>query len=227
MVQVEPRMDTNEVAMPPRGAACALLESHSWFPPNCGATRNFRRCNRWRHPFYSAPMIRLFAALLTVAALSACSTPKEPLHQIPIAHANVVPLALEDDFKIEKVTKFLNDPQYLKPTEDEMLIFERQRVNYGAITAVDYGERRGYYFNVSWSAKRPADITARIEYRLENLGAHVQAKEMRFPFAKGSHVTKFTVIGDEYKEGGKITAWRVLLIENGRAVGLYQSFLWN
>jgi hypothetical protein len=73
-------------------------------------------------------MIRLFAALLAVAALSACSTPKEPLHQIPIAHANVVPLALEDDFKIEKVTKFLNDPQYLKPTDDEMLIFERQRI---------------------------------------------------------------------------------------------------
>ena len=149
------------------------------------------------------------------------------MHQIPIAYANVVPLALSDDFKIEKVTKFLNDPRYLKPTDDQMLLFERQRVNHGAITAVDFLERRGYYFNVSWSARRTADITVRIEYRLENLGAHVQAKEMRFPFAKGSHETKFTVIGDEYRESGKVTAWRVLLIEEGRAVGLYQSFLWN
>ena len=172
-------------------------------------------------------MIRLLAALFAAAALSACSTPKEPLHQIPIAHANVVPLALDDDFKIEKVTKFLNDPKYLKPTDDPMLTFERLRVNHGAIMGVDYLERLGYYFTVSWIAKRPADVTVRIEYRLENLGAHVQAKELRFPFAKGSHATKFTVIGDEYQEGGKVTAWRVLLIENGGAVGLYQSFLWN
>lgn len=172
-------------------------------------------------------MTRFFAALLTAAAFSACTTPKEPLRQIPIGHAGVVPLALSDEFEFRKVTKFLNDPLFMKPTEDQMLQFERRRANYGAITAVDFIERRGYYFNVWWSAKRPADITVRFEYRQEKLGAHVQAKEVRFASAKGTHGTKFTVIGDEYNENGKITAWRLLLIENGRAVGLYQSFLWN
>jgi hypothetical protein len=172
-------------------------------------------------------MIRHFAVLLVATALSACSTPKEPLRQIPIAHAGVVPLALSDDFEFTKVTKFLNDPRYLKQTDDEMLQFERRRVNHGAITGVDFAERRGYYFNVWWSAKHQADITVRLEYRQEILGAHVQAKEVRYPAVKGNVETKFTIIGDEYKEGGKITAWRLLLIENGRAVGLHQSFLWN
>ena len=100
-------------------------------------------------------------------------------------------------------------------------------MNYGAITGVDAIERRGYYFNVWWRAKRQADITVRLEYRQENLGSHVQAKEVRYPAAAGSLETKFTIIGDEYKESGKLTAWRLLLIEKGRAVGLYQSFLWN
>jgi len=172
-------------------------------------------------------MTRLFAALLAAAALSACSTPKEPLRQIPIAHAGVVPLALSDDFEISKVTKFLNDPRFQPPTEDSMILFERQRVNYGAIMSADYIERRGYYFTVWWKAKRDADITVRIEYRQEHLGSHVQAKEVRVPNAKGPHETKFTIIGDEYKENGKLIAWRLLLIENGRAVGLHQSFLWN
>jgi hypothetical protein len=172
-------------------------------------------------------MIRLFAVLLAAAALSACTTPKEPLRQIPIARANVVPLALSDDFEFRKVTKFLNDPRFLKPTDDQMLVFERQRVNYGAITSTDYAERQGYYFNVWWSAKRRADIVLRLEYRQEHLGSHVQAKELSYPGAKKSVESKFTVIGDEYTEGGKITAWRLLLIENGRAVGLHQSFLWN
>lgn len=172
-------------------------------------------------------MIRPFAALLVAAALPACTTPSEPLRQNPIARADVVPLALSDDFEISKVTKFLNDPRFQKPTENQMLLFERQRVNYGAITGVDAIERRGYYFNVWWRAKRQGDITVRLEYRQEALGSHVQAKEVRYPAAKGSLETKFTIIGDEYKESGKLTAWRLLLIEKGRAVGLHQSFLWN
>ena len=172
-------------------------------------------------------MTRLFAALLAAAALSACTVPREPLRQNPIVRANVVPLALGDDFEFRKVTKFLNDPRFQKPTDNQMLIFERQRVNYGAITSVDAIERRGYYFNVWWCAKRKADITVRLEYRQEALGSHVQAKEVRYPAAQGAMGTKFTVIGDEYKEEGKLTAWRLLLIEKGRAVGLYQSFLWN
>ena len=172
-------------------------------------------------------MIRLLAVLLAAAAFSACSAPKEPLRQLPIARANVVPLALSDDFEFRKVTKFLNDPRFQKPTEDQMILFERQRVNYGAITSTDYVERMGYYFNVWWRAKRQADLILRIEYRQEKLASHVQAKELSYPAAKGTVQSKFTVIGDEYKEGGKITAWRLLLIENGRAVGLHQSFLWN
>lgn len=139
----------------------------------------------------------------------------------------MVPLALSDDFEITKVNKFLNDPRFQPRTDDVAIQFERARVNHGAITNVDYMERRGHYYTMWWRAKRHADITVRLEYRQEKLGSHVQAKEVRVPAAMGSHVTKFTVIGDEYAEGGKITSWRLLLIENGRAVGLHQSFLWN
>lgn len=177
--------------------------------------------------FYSASMIRHFAVLLIAAALPACTTSQGPSRQNPIARADVVPLALSDDFEFHKVTKSLNDPRFQKPTDNQMILFERQRLNYGAITNVDAIERRGYYFNVWWRAKRTADITLRLEYRQENLGSHVQAKEVRYPAANGSLESKFTVIGDEYKESGKLTAWRLLLIEKGRAVGLYQSFLWN
>ncbi len=144
-----------------------------------------------------------------------------------MAHVNVVPLALSDEFEFTKVNKFLNDPRFQPKTDDRVIQFERARANYGAIMAADLFERRGHYFTVWWTAKRDADITVRLEYRQENLGSRVQAKEVRVPTAGGPNVTKFTVIGDEYLEGGKITSWRLLLIENGRAVGLHQSFLWN
>ena len=176
---------------------------------------------------YLPSMTRFFAALLVAAVLSACTIPEAPSRQNPIAHANVVPLALSDDFKFQKVTKFLNDPRFQKPTQEQMLAFERQRVNFGAVTALDYLERKGYYFNVWWSSKRKVDVVLRLEYRQENLGSYVQAKELSYPRVKGNVQSELRVIGDEYNDNGRITAWRLLLIENGRAVGLHQSFLWN
>jgi hypothetical protein len=95
------------------------------------------------------------------------------------------------------------------------------------VSSYDRQERFGYYYNVWWRSDKPADVTVRLEYRQQNLGSHVQAKEMFYPAAKGTIESKFTVIGDEYSEDGKITAYRLLLIQNNRIVGLRQSFLWN
>jgi hypothetical protein len=108
-----------------------------------------------------------------------------------------------------------------------MIQFERARVNYGAVSGYDRSERFGHYFNVWWKSKRPADVTVRMEFRQENLGSHVQAKELHYPGAVGVVESQFNIIGDEYKEDGKVTAWRILLVVDGRVVGLRQSFLWN
>ena len=188
---------------------------------------NLCRCIRREQSFYSAAMIRLLAALLAAATLAACTASKEPPRQFPIAHASVLPLAVNDDFEFLKVTKFLNDSRFQRPTDSPMLRFERQRINFGAVTGTDFAERAGYYFNVWWRTKRTADVTVRLEYRQENLGSFVQAKELHCRASKGTTESKFTINGDEYVENGKITAWRLLLIENGRIVGLKQSFLWN
>ncbi len=108
-----------------------------------------------------------------------------------------------------------------------MLSFERQHVNFGAVTVIDRLQRYGYYYTFFWRSSRKADLTVRFEYRQLNLGSYVQAKELFYPAAKGTIESQFKVIGDDYLEEGKVTAWRALLIENGRIVGVTQSFLWN
>jgi hypothetical protein len=45
--------------------------------------------------------------------------------------------------------------------------------------------------------------------------------------AKGTVKSSFSVIGDEFLWDGPVTAWRCLLIENGRIVGFTQSYLWK
>jgi len=176
-------------------------------------------------------MIRSFAALAALLMVAACApTVKEPARQVPIGKTPVLPLALSDDFQIRKCSFLYNDPRderARRPTQDLSIAFERQRVNYGAVSGYDRAERFGHYYHIYWRAKRTADITVRFEYRQENLGSLVQAKEYVYPAVKGTVESRFSVIGDEFAEEGRVNSWRVLLIENGKIVGLHQSFLWN
>lgn len=148
-------------------------------------------------------------------------------HPRALEKVNVLPLALDDAFQFRKTISFLNDPETNKPSFDPMINFERQRINFGAINGYERRLRQGHYFQFFWRSARPADLTVRFEFRQQNLGAYVQAKEYFYRGARGSFKSEFQVIGNDYLDDGQISGWRALLIENGRIVGLTQSFLWN
>jgi hypothetical protein len=111
--------------------------------------------------------------------------------------------------------------------QDASIRFERQYRLFGAVTKLDQRERMGNYFDFFWKARRPADLTVRLEYRQEKLHAHVQGQEISYPNARGSHRTEFKVVGDDYFDDGRVTAWRCLLIENGRIVAETHSYMWE
>lgn len=168
------------------------------------------------------------AATTLLATTARTFSADRPLPPRPLDRANVLPLALDDRFQFRKVAQHVNDPQVFKPTSEPMLAFERERVNFKAVTNVDKLQRRGHYFTFFWRARIPASpVVVRFEYRQENLGSYVQAREIFYDRARGSMVTKFDVTGDDYLDDGRITAWRALLIQEGKIVGLTQSFLWE
>lgn len=171
-------------------------------------------------------MKKLVFALLVSGALPVLAARPSPETR-EVAKPEVLPLSLTDEFQFRKVKIFLNDPAVEKPAANEMIQFQRARVEFGAVTAFDREQRQGYYYTFAWRADRRTDLTVRFEYRQSNLGPYVLAKEVDYPAVKGSRVTKFQVIGDDYREDGRVTQWRALLIENGKIVGLTQSYLWN
>jgi hypothetical protein len=144
-----------------------------------------------------------------------------------IDKATVLPLALDDTIQFRKQIIELNDPRLFKPSFDQMINFERSRLSYGALNNYERYARYGHYFVFFWRANRKADLTLRFEYRQQELGAYVQAKELDYKGAKGSFRSEFDIIGARYNDDGKVTGWRALLIENGKIVALNQSFLWN
>lgn len=111
--------------------------------------------------------------------------------------------------------------------QEASITFERQYRLFGAVTGLDQRQRFGDYFDFFWRAKRPADITVRLEYRQEKLHEHVQGQEISYRNVRGTHKTEFKVIGDDYFDDGRVISWRCLLIENGRIVAENRSYMWE
>ena len=173
--------------------------------------------------------------LATVSAGNALATEAPKL----LPKVDPLPLALSDDFQFRKTKLFflseappkarksaLSSAQSAGIAEASMN-FERTYRMYGAITAADQRQRFGNYFDFFWRAKRPANVTVRLEYRQEKLHAHVQAQEISCPNVHGARKTEFKVVGDDYFDGGRVIAWRCLLVEGGRIVAENRSFLWE
>src|SRR5437016_8458839 len=167
-----------------------------------------------------------------------------------------LPMALSDDFQFRKTKLYLltetapgqekaSSPDSIRSAtkggklsstapssksttvQDASIRFERQYRLFGAVTKLDQRERIGNYFDFIWRARRAADLTVRLEYRQEKLHAHVQAQEISYSNVRGSHKTEFKVVGDDYFDDGRVTAWRLLLIENGTIVAETHSYMWE
>jgi hypothetical protein len=196
--------------------------------------------------------MRLVATFLALTFL-AFSAPGKGTREEPkvVEKVTRLPVALDKDFEFRKTKLFFLSEKGPKPSErarqetskiggksnspnqktvtmqDAPLTFERQYRLYGAVTALDQRQRFGNYFDFFWRAKRPADVTVRLEYRQEKLHEHVQAQEIMYRNARGTHKTEFRVVGDDYFDDGRVISWRCLLIVNGRIVAENRSFLWE
>jgi len=171
-------------------------------------------------------MIRFSVLLCLALAVAGCSTPEEPANRLE--KANVLPLALDDSYQIRKIQQNTYDNTKIQPASmSEAANFERMRTYWGAIDVNEYAQRNGNYYNFFWRAKDTSDVTVRFEYRQAGLSNYVLAKERYYPGVRGSRKSSFEVTGDEFLESGRVTAWRVLLIVDGKIVALRQSYMWN
>ena len=194
-----------------------------------------------------------FAAVALGLTFLALSASGKAAREEPKVVEKVTPLpeALDKNFEFRKTKLFFLSEKGPKPSErarqttskvggksnspnqktatlsDAPLIFERQYRLYGAVTALDRRQRFGNYFDFFWRAKRPSDVTVRLEYRQQKLHEHVQAQEITYKNVRGTHKTEFKVVGDDYFDDGEVIAWRCLLIANGRIVAENRSFLWE
>lgn len=169
------------------------------------------------------PLLGMLGIL--IAGMTSCAH-REP-KPVMLEEANVLPLVLDDAYEFRKARLFLNDPRSYEFTRSEPMAFHRRYLNWGAIDNYDFDERTGNYMDFYWRTSKRSDVTCRLEYRQANLGNTVLAQEIHYPNARGSYKSSFRVTGDDFIENGRVTAWRALLIVDGKIVALKQSFMWK
>jgi hypothetical protein len=209
----------------------------------CALTANSKPAFINQMRFAVATMALLFLAV------TAWSRPPREEPKV-LEKVTPLPVALDKDFEFrktklvllnektkaqgnQKTTSSLNKKSSGSPgqktatLQDAPITFERQYRMFGAVTGLDQRQRFGNYFDFFWRAKRPSDVTVRLEYRQEKLHEHVQAQEITYRNVRGTHKTEFKVIGDDYLDDGQVIAWRCLLISDGRIVAENRSFMWE
>src|SRR5216117_3628710 len=204
---------------------------------------------RYRQMRFAAAVFSLI--LLALGASSEGARREEPRI---VEKVTPLPVALDKDFEFRKTKLFLlsekpstagqrtrqttsaisgkslsgtSPSQKTATLQDVPITFERQYRMFGAVTGLDQRQRFGNYFDFFWRAKRPSDVTVRLEYRQEKLHEHVQAQEISYRNARGTRKTEFKVIGDDYFDDGRVIAWRCLLIANGQIVAENRSYMWE
>ena len=172
------------------------------------------------------PMIRFSATLCLAITLAGCAAPEGPATHLE--KANLLPLAIDDSYQFRQTLQNpVNNNLMLPSTTSEVVSFERSRDTWGAVDSAEIARRNGNYYIFFWRNSKRSDITFRFEYRQADLGNYVMAQERHYPDARGSHKSSFAVADDDFLENGRVTAWRALLIVDGRIVGLNQSFMWR
>ena len=189
--------------------------------------------------------MKLWTGIFTAVALLAGSAagapsgaklPGGPNEFRQLSEATPLPRALDPAFEFRKTKLFMmgDAPGPSRgrgfaggAVRDPAVGFEGAYRMHGAVTALDQRRRMGQYFDFFWRVKRPANVTVRLEYRQQNLRSFTQAREVSYENVRGSTKTAFAVIGDDYWSDGRVTAWRCLLIENGRIVAEDRSYLWR
>lgn len=112
---------------------------------------------------------------------------------------------------------------------DPMIRNEKLRRLHGAVTNEELAGRLGHYYTIRWRnrdvAKGPATLT--FEYQQVATASEIKTIRKELPENATSGVVEIEVTGEDYRQGGRVLAWRITLRRGDETVATRQSYLWQ
>lgn len=110
---------------------------------------------------------------------------------------------------------------------EPLITMEKERRLHGAISMAERKQRLGQYYTVIWNDASPGPATVTFQYLQGKSASRKKFKKQVFPAGQTSGIAEFSVIGDDYFNHGRVTAWKISLSKNGRSIAAEQSYLWE
>ncbi len=111
---------------------------------------------------------------------------------------------------------------------DLMARGEAQRLLHGAVTVEERRQKIGQYYQVIWN--QPGDSSSSMEVIFEYLqagsGSNVKRLVQRAPF-HDRFDAYFSIVGNDYRQNGRVLAWKVTVREGGETLAAKQSYMWR
>ena len=146
--------------------------------------------------------------LVLLCLFGACSAPPAPL---------VVKQFTMKDFKMN--------------TEIEaMVLSEKQRHLFGAVSTAEFKARIGSYYTIIWNdpqGRGTGEVEILFEYQQGATASQVKRMVRHFKSDESSGKTEFAIIGKDYYKNGRVLAWKTTLTRGKRIIASRQSHLWQ
>ena len=144
--------------------------------------------------------------LLAVLLLGACAGPRDAL----------------------VVKQFQLRDQDTESTDEPMVKMEKQRRLLGAVSMAERRGKLGQYYTLLWSDPAgEGEVELIFQYQQGATASRVKRMVRSFPAADSQGSAEFAVIGEDYFNGGKVLAWKAILLRGKREIASRQSYLWQ
>jgi len=111
-----------------------------------------------------------------------------------------------------------------------MVRMEKERRLRGAVSMEERRQRLGQYYTFLWNDAKGAEsgpVELVFEYRQGGSASQIKRFSKRFSASAASGIAEFSVIGDNYFDNGKVLAWRVTVLRDGKEIAVRRSYLWD
>jgi hypothetical protein len=146
--------------------------------------------------------------LLMILLLIGCAGPKDPL----------------------VVKSFQLRDQARNSGDEPMVRMEKQRRLLGAVSMAERRQKLGQYYTMMWNdpagaGQGPVEVV--FQFQQGATGSRVKRMVREFPASASEGTAEFSVIGDNYFNGGRVLSWKATLRRGGRELASRQSYLWQ
>lgn len=99
----------------------------------------------------------------------------------------------------------------------------------GAVTLKERRARLGQYYTVTWKNPHPnqGQLKLVMDYQQTATGARVLQMSRRLPAGVSQGKVEFKVVGEPYRVGGRVLAWRIRLMQGRKMIAEKHSYLWK